>query len=466
MEHSKLLTDIIIRAEEIQKTKQTAFISAPCIIAAVAEFCACEYKGITNYDQNIYPEHFEEEGLRYIFKKVFKSSASLLSLFYKSKQRKGFSRYDFDFLKEYKSVFEKLAKERKKLALSADMVFLVAVNSLNSSHRPSANAEFCGQFSVEKALLQIDENIYDYVITENNKIIERLKSKICDAKAKRDWRPAAKFMEPDDLLCSFLSYFTTKALNGCLEIKIPHYFGDDNTLNLTVCKNEGIYYVHDNGGALNQLKKHAKTPQNFENILNAISENLSLENGNVVGCFSQTHTFLHYLQILIFVSHADLFYKELHPKGLESDLGISFPKQTQHFDTDRFIDKLSGKFQCFYDENRGLCLRIYTSYALNPSPVEFLIETLENDKLKISDAKKGELEGEIFESFYWGNNELSNYSDYIKGFCKRFEADFNGENISLTANYGCFDDFVCAFFKFMNLAVLLSEFGRMIELPQ
>ena len=77
--------------------------------------------------------------------------------------------------------------------------------------------------------------------------------------------------------------------------------------------------------------------------------------------------------------------------------------------------------------------------------------------IRISDRKKGNIEGEIFESFYFGHDDISAYSDYINKFCQRFGAEFDGKNIWLVCRN---EDVVKSLYSFINLAVLLSEFGR------
>ena len=88
---------------------------------------------------------------------------------------------------------------------------------------------------------------------------------------------------------------------------------------------------------------------------------------------------------------------------------------------------------------------------------------MEDGSLRLSDHCKGKIEGEIFETFYFSNDDLTPYRSCIDRFCRRFGADFDGKDLSLTAKP---EDFIPALFRFINLAVLLSDFGRMIELPE
>ena len=92
----------------------------------------------------------------------------------------------------------------------------------------------------------------------------------------------------------------------------------------------------------------------------------------------------------------------------------------------------------------------------------FLIETLDEKHIRISDRKKNKIEGEIFEAFYWSNDDISPYTPFVSKVAERFGAEFDGRNLYLTEKSTAFFGAVLRFF---NLAVVLSEFGHNITLP-
>ena len=93
----------------------------------------------------------------------------------------------------------------------------------------------------------------------------------------------------------------------------------------------------------------------------------------------------------------------------------------------------------------------------------FLIETLENNTLRISDKKKGKVEGEIFEEFYWSNSDITLYSNLVKKIAERFGGYFDGRDIFITSKISNFNN---ALYNFFNMATLFTEFGRNINLPK
>lgn len=467
MKNSELLNNILIRAEQIHTEQNTNFVSAPCVIIAVSELCNKTYAGLTRYDKCPYPEQYEEERLRYAYKKVFRAGGQLVGNYFRKLLKTDFSQYDTDFLNDCAQFFEKEAALREKDVLSADIVFLFAVGCLKPEHRVAAFPEYKTEFSVTSALLDIDKNIYDFVINEIEKITQKLQLKADEAKSQRDWRPASKVFEPESLPSRLFSSVKTEYKDNCLEIVLPYFFAESGGLRLSICRSAGAYFVHDNGCALKVLRHRTETDAEFKRVFDRIRKNLSLDGDKTVGCFCQTSALLHYLQVLIFVAHADLYYENLHEEGLYSDSDNIFPEKTKRepFDAQKLIKALTESVVGRYDKNIGLYLAVLTIYSLNSATVSFLIDETADGRIEISDCRKGLIEGEIFESLYWDNDDITPYSSYISRFCERFGAELRQSNVYLTAENKNSEDFAKAMFKFFNLAVLLSELGRMIEPP-
>ena len=80
---------------------------------------------------------------------------------------------------------------------------------------------------------------------------------------------------------------------------------------------------------------------------------------------------------------------------------------------------------------------------------------------KNSDSRKGKTEGEIFEAFYWSYNDITPYTDFIRVFADRFGAVLEDKNIYLT---DVRKNWLPALLRFINTAVLLSEFGHNIKM--
>lgn len=462
MNHSELLKDIIDIASNVHKEAGTEYVSAPCIIVAAAQFCNREYKGLTEYDDLFYPEWYEEERLRYLCKKVLKGSGGLVSSFIKSKLKKDYIQYDTDFLSEYAEELETEALKREKNTLSADAVLLVAVKSLKPEHR-LATADFKADFSVSEVLAEVDKNVYSYVIYEIDDIMAKLRAKSDQAKTKRDWKPATKFAEPKEMLRMIFDAVKSEITENSLKMIIPCFFHESCELRLVITHFDGVYYVHDDASAVAVLRKNTQDDKKFLSVFDTINKKLSLKGDKILGAFCQVSSLLHYLQVLIFVANGDLYYENLDEEGLYSDSDIPYvpEEQGESFDAEKLLEKIKQSVFYGYDENKGLYLGLDMIYSFNNTTVSYLVETMDDGTLKISDNKKGCFEGEIFETLYGCYDDITPFSDCINKFCKRFGAYFDGENVSITTNV---DDFTSAIYRFISLAVLLSELGRLIDL--
>lgn len=462
MNCSILLNQILARAEEIRSEAETQAVSAPCLIIAVLELCLADYRGITPLDPYTAPECFEEERVRYLCRKFFKHSGTLTCNLIRHRLKKDYLPYDTDFLTANANLLEAEMQRRNKHLLSADLAFMAAFRSMKPEHRAGIRPEYKEEFDLAACMEDIDRNIYDYVIAEIGKLQQKLQEKADQAKAKRDWRPAAKCMEPEQLEAAFFDAIQTQSDGNDLLVQIPHFFGNEETLELRFRFFDGCYFVHDCGCALKQLRKFAKNEAHFQAVYDKISKNLSIEDGKMVGTFSQSYHFFHYLQMLVFAAHGDLYWEQLDEPGLNYDPYRRFPAQSEPLEPHTLCDMLRDQLDFGYDENTGLWLSVQTHYSLNSSGVSYRIETLPGG-IRISDNRIGKLEGEVLESFYWDHDDLSQYRAFITPYLNRFGGVLEGKDPAITAPA---EELLPALFRFFNLAVLFSELGRLIDLPE
>lgn len=318
-------------------------------------------------------------------------------------------------------------------------------------------------FDICKFLTVIDANIYNYVINESEKLCAKFKKRIDEATALRDWRPAKKFVEPQELSNMFFSAIKTEYSQNVLKITIPGFFNESDLVLSIHCVNE-VYYVQDNGCAINRLKKRVDEDK-LSRILNKVCSKHWLKNGCVIGFFTGFHYFFYYLQKLIFIANGDLVYSRFEEQAYKAHIkerDYIDEDKAQSFDYVKLLSDLKNDFSFGYDENCGLYFSIATTYSLFSTHISFLIETID-DNICISDMRKGKTEGEIFEAFYWSNDDITPYEKFINKFTKRFNAEFKNENVYLTDKK---ENWIKAQFKFINLAVLLSEIGHNIKLPK
>jgi len=464
MNYSELTKDILEKAEEIRILNSSEYISAPCIIAAVAHFCGVPYKGITPYDDRPYPEWYEEERLRYIYGRIFKAGADMINTTFTRRLSTEFWIYDRDFLFEEAAALEECAKKRNKGEISAENVFLAAVKKMQPDHRKGANPEFKRDFSIDEIIAETDSNIFDYVIDEIEKITAQLNKKVEIARRERDWQPAQKFAEPQRVLNAVCGSVQSSLNDKSLNLTFKNFFACKNEdLNLEIAFCEGFYYVHDNGCALRILQKNVPDRMKFNLIADKIKASVPLWDNKVVYEFGKISEIFRYLQILIFVANADLYYHNLTNNGFFCDTSVKFIDdfRKEAFNTKEFLESLKRNIECRYDQNRGVCVRIGMTYSTNTTPVGYIFKK-EETAVSVSDFAMDRAEGSIFENLIKQNKRVSDYSVYIRRICRRFGCNFADEQLTLT--FPEKNDPIVELMKFINAAVLLSELGCAIEL--
>ncbi len=454
MKGTALLKVIIDNAQKIQKEFGAPHLYASHVAAAVAEFCSTSYAGICVSDKTYFPCRFEEERLRYVFSKEVRI-ASYFRMKLSRNAKIGLIEKPFD-----KSLCIGVAQLRGNECLSADLVFLVALKELDESYKMTVNTANSNK-TVLDVLKDADKNVYDYAIKLLNEVVFKLQAKADEAARIRDWRPAAKFAEPEELAEIFFNNIETKKDGNVITLKFPEFFGETD-LSVSIHKANGIYYIHDNGCAIKHLSKHVSDKNKLERVLKRVCANCWISGCNITGVAGNARSFLCYLQMLVFIANADLFYTRLERPMYYRDKEYIYvdEKNAMPIDEAEYLEKLKGGIGFNYDEDKGLYCWLDMTYALFSTRAAFLIDTLDSKRIRISDYRKGKIEGEIFEAFYWNNDELILHHKYVCKLINRFGGDFDGENVYLTEE----QENVCtAFYKFFNMAVLLSEYGHTIR---
>ena len=72
MKYTLLLTNILEKANKVKEEFKCEYLYASHIAVAVADFCKNDYTGFFVSDMTYHPARFEEERLRYIFRKEIK----------------------------------------------------------------------------------------------------------------------------------------------------------------------------------------------------------------------------------------------------------------------------------------------------------------------------------------------------------------------------------------------------------
>ena len=458
MVQTPLFKAILKRADEVKDEFNCEYLAASHIAVAVADFCAIRYTGITPLELQC-SNRFEEERLRYIFLKVVRV-ASYLRLKLSHNTNDGVKEEVFDV-----GCCEQIAILRETNLLTADILFLCALKELKSPYR-IAVISVVSDDSILVALQDADKNVYDYVIDKIDDICCALKKKSDEAKVIRDWKPAAKFTEPEDLIRMVFEGIETRYSGNVVTIKIPLFFGKAN-LTVAIHKVDGVYYIHDNKCALKFLARNIKDAKKYERAVKKVCNGCRIDKGRITGSFVDVYGFVAYLKDLVFAAHADLYYPKAKKQLCCNDRGYIYipADKAEPFDKASLINMLKESVNTYYDEDEGLCCRP----SLKSSPFQtrfyFLIETLDDERIRISDKLKGKYEGELFEPCYWYNedNDISVFCKFLSKLAARFGGEFDGKNVYLTEKSKNFQN---ALFRFFQLAVLISIFGHDIALPK
>ena len=456
MEQTPLLKEILNRANDIKEEFGFPRLCASHVAAAVVDFCRTPYTGFTVSDITWHPCRFEEERLRYLCAKELRLQSYFRTCLSGSKgnpQEKAFALQDC----------RQIAALRGAEVLSADVVFLQALSQLPEPYSKTRRSALSDD-AIMALLQNTDAHIYDYVIDKIEALCNKLQEKADEAAAIRDWKPAPKFAEPEDLAALFFSKISARLDGNILTLKFPRFFGSAD-LKLSVFCVDGIYYAHDNGCAVKCLSRQIADKTKRDRILKKVCHPCWIDGNKITGSFAQVSSFLYYLQMLVFVAHADLFYTRLSTRLYKQEKGFVFPniQTAEPLDSAALLALLKSGIGFDYDKNLGLSCWLDTRYSLGSGRPAFLLETLESGNIRISDKKKDAQEGRIFEAFYWDNDDITPFGKYISRFAQRFGAEFTGKNIFLTAKS---HQFFPAMLTFFNLAVLLSELGHDIELPK
>lgn len=459
MRHTELLNVILEKADNIKAEFKAEHLCASHIVAAVAGFCRTKYTGLSISDMTYWPNRFEEERLRYLFGKEIKL-ANYFRLRLSHNVKNGVQEEAFDV-----TDCERIAALRNDEVLSSDAVFLCALTKLHDSYRQAVRSAQSEE-SVMALLQDTDLNIYTYVIENIESVRAELKKKADEAAAIRDWKPAAKFVEPEALTQLALDGIETKQTGNTITVKIPKFFGNTG-LTLSIHNVAGIYYVHDNRCALRHLARTIRDAKKYDRAVRKVCHNARIDKGRITGSFSNVTGFMYYLKDLVFVAQADLYYPRAKSQLCFKDKGyVYIPEDdADPLDQTELINMLKECVNAYYDENEGLCCWLKAGNSPFQTRYSFLVETLDGGRIRLSDRLKGKYEGELLEPCYWyhDSTDIFVYNRFFTKLAARFGAEFDGKNIYLTAKS---KDFRHALFQFFQLAVLVSRLGHSIQLPK
>ena len=155
MVKTALFKYILKRANEVKDEFHSEYLAASHIAAAVADFCANRYTGLTPTEL-LSSTRFEEERLRYLFSKEIKL-ASYFRVCLSRNIKEAINEEPFE-----EACCERIASSRETDLLTADILFLCVLKELKQPYRAMIR-NIISDDSILAALEDADKNIYDYV---------------------------------------------------------------------------------------------------------------------------------------------------------------------------------------------------------------------------------------------------------------------------------------------------------------
>ena len=477
MTHTILLEEILERANRVKEEFGNDYLCASHIAVAVTDFCRTKYTGFSVSDMTYRPHRFEEERLRYLFSKETRV-ANYFRMRLSHNAKNGIQEEAFDL-----NGCERIAALRKAEVLSSDVVFLYALASIHESYKrvvQTVNSEE----SVMARLQDVDLNVYNYVIEHIEGVCAELKKKSDEAIAIRDWKPAKKFAEPEDLLKQFFDNICATCENKVLHITLPGFLRDTD-LKLRIYRVKDHFIVHDSGCAVKSLSKRIDNV-GVQKVLDLLWGKSNLQDNTLFTQITDAKSVLYFIQEVILTANADLYYEYFNEEEFGRRRYIApcnafeSEQQAEDFDANAFLNALKEAVTAFYDENKGITLRFDAKYCHCSYGIKVLIETLDYGTVRFSDAYKNKQyeTGEMLEAFYFSSTEEYDdmYYKVMQELAKPFGMAFDMTSSILFPEYNgrkhkhknpymlsTANHWVRDFYKFMNSAVLISVVANRIN---
>ena len=469
MAQTALFKEILKKAIDVKDEFHAEHLTASHIAVAVADFCTIQYTGLAPIQLQS-AARFEEERLRYLFSKEVKVASYLRKkLSYNTEN--GVPEKAFDI-----ASCDRIASLRENNLLTADILFLSALKELDNAYRVVAR-NIVSDDSILAALQDTDKNVYDYVIEKIEKICSELQQKADDAKAIRDWKPAGKFAEPEDLLKQFFDNISTVWENKVLHITIPGFLRETD-LKLSIYKVKDRFILHDNGCAVKSLSTRIDSIR-MQKVLDLLWDKSNLQDNTLFTQITDIKFVLYFIQEVILTANADLYYeyfKKEHfgrRRYVDPCKAFESEERAEDFDTNAFLNALKETVTPYYDESKGITLRFDAKYCNCSYGIKVLIETLDDGTVRFSDAYKNKQyeTGEMLEAFYFSSTEEydDRYYEVMQELAKPFGMaidmtssiifpEYNGRKHKHKNPYmlSTAPNWVRDFYKFMNSAVLIS----------
>ena len=465
---TNLFNQLLMSADELQREFAIGQQYSTFLLLATLRYCKQNYTGFAEGEESqTFP--YEEERLRCMLKRAFLRGPTACARYIEFLLKKhrdtlttGLSRDEL--LQKAKAI----AESRKHPVFSADIVLAVALEHLDPLFEKLLSPAW-GENPANATTLvaETDVGVYDYVISEIDKLIERLHQKAEAARAERDWRPARLFAPPEEVEAKLRAAISMIEQEGFLQITIPYFFADTgDPLRLTVYETDEGYVIHDNGDAVGQLKVHL-SGGDWREIAERICAGTicQIEGTILTVCMTAPYQLSWFLQYISLVAHADLYpHYNSHGNRYEiNQIYLALPKKDEA-DFTEIRSALTRYLSVSYDENAGIRVGLGVVFLGSNTGSSYILSTDEQGVVTITDHSNSYKEGAVLENYLNYHDDTSVDRAQVHRLAKRFGGSCNEETVFCTFVNDTEDAVVRAIHRFVQMGVVLSQVGYSIPL--
>ena len=432
-------------------------------IAAVALFCAKPYRGLGAYDKDEFPRPFEEERLRRLYAMAVGKGGNLVSSVAKrwlKEQIKGGQtpRSLQSLALDAQLCAEKLGLE----GLPADLLFALCLATLEGGDTALLLPPYrAGRFSAPEAVASCSEGIEDYVIGKIEKYKEQLDEKIKKAVAIRDWRPALPVGSEEELAALLEEFYRFEYENGVLTLLLKGFFSEED-LKIRIVYRDGCYIFCDEGAALRALSKRVAGKEACLAMAKKILAGTICQIEGEMLCADGEGfvTFEDFLQYVILVAHADLIAEHYRGDEQYEEYPPLLPLVSGSEGDPRGLEEaIRSLMYIRYDEQLGTLFHPALCFLGNQTGTVWLLLT-DGERITLRDHANSYDEGAVFEQYLAFSDALSPaFGRQIAPVLERFGVYTEGNKLILTCQAGERTVLCRALHRYMQAAVLLSQFG-------
>lgn len=282
---------------------------------------------------------------------------------------------------------------------------------------------------------------------------------------------AEKAGDEDEIKQKFISAVRILSFRKQIKLTVPFYFPNSSLpLSLWLTQKGEQIYVTDMGRTFRELKRRltsGKTALQMIRYFALVELEIELNmKKELIVPISDTKGFYKYLQVISRIANSDL-YPYIDKNSFEShkNYGKKYILPKDGVAPNGFVTKLFEHIEVSYNEREGTLVQFPFYFDNETAPMQFNIKKAPNSMLAVTDFCDREGR-QLFARMETLNDDIHFFDDNIKELCERFGAQYNAEfgeeNIVVIFSDNYNTAIPQAVFKFMQLASILGEIGRVV----